>query len=128
MLTNEQLKKELDRDQYVAVTAPLQNMLCIANAGSGKTRVLTYRIAKIISDGQPEDSVLMVTFTRKAANEMMGRIKKLLGKEEIEIMGGTFHSMIRCHLIVNFSPGGGPNMKNDGTVCQTCKPIAADSV
>ena len=79
MLDNEKLKAELDEDQYAAVTAPLGNMLCIANAGSGKTRVLTYRIAHLIAEGEPEDSFLMLTFTVKAANEMMDRIKKLLG-------------------------------------------------
>lgn len=93
MLDNEKLKAELDEDQYAAVTAPLGNMLCIANAGSGKTRVLTYRIAHLIAEGEPEDSFLMLTFTVKAANEMMDRIKKLLGKNYIRIVGGTFHSV-----------------------------------
>ena len=93
MLTLDQLKQELDGDQFVAVTAPLGNMLCVANAGSGKTRVLTYRIAHLIAEGEPEDSFLMLTFTVKAAREMMDRIKGLLGKNNISITGGTFHSI-----------------------------------
>lgn len=93
MLTLDQLKQELDGDQFAAVTAPLGNMLCVANAGSGKTRVLTYRIAHLIAEGEPEDSFLMLTFTVKAAREMMDRIKGLLGKNNISITGGTFHSI-----------------------------------
>ena len=88
-----ELLAALDDDQRAAVTAPLSNILCIANAGSGKTRVLVHRIAYWILKGQPEDSFLMLTFTNKAANEMMGRIKTLLGKEQVKITGGTFHSV-----------------------------------
>ena len=81
----EELLTALDDDQRSAVTAPLSNILCIANAGSGKTRVLVHRIAYWILMGQPEDSFLMLTFTNKAANEMMDRIKTLLGKEQVKI-------------------------------------------
>lgn len=93
MLDLEKLREELDDDQYAAVTAPLGNMLCIANAGSGKTRVLTYRIAYLIAKGEPEESFLMLTFTCKAAREMMERIQDLLGKSKSSITGGTFHSV-----------------------------------
>ena len=92
-MTDEQLRAELDADQYAAVTAPLKNCLCVANAGSGKTRTLVYRIAYWLSQGEPEDSFLMLTFTNKAADEMMGRIQKLLNKARVGIMGGTFHSV-----------------------------------
>lgn len=77
----EKLLSALDDDQRAAVTAPLSNILCIANAGSGKTRVLVHRIAYWILMGQPEDSFMMLTFTNKAANEMMDRTKALLDKE-----------------------------------------------
>ena len=87
------LKRDLDEDQFAAVTAPMGSMLCIANAGSGKTRVLTYRIANQIENGEPENSFIMLTFTVKAANEMMTRIKDLLGKDKLGILGGTFHSV-----------------------------------
>lgn len=93
MLTLEELKTKLDSDQLAAVTAPKGNILCVANAGSGKTRVLTHRIAWQIGQGEPEDSFLMLTFTVKAAKEMRERICKLLGKKDIEIMSGTFHSV-----------------------------------
>ena len=93
MLDLKKLREELDEDQYAAVTAPLGNMLCIANAGSGKTRVLTYRIAYLIAKGEPEESFLMLTFTCKAAREMMERIQGLLGKNKSKITGGTFHSI-----------------------------------
>ncbi len=89
----EKLLSALDDDQRAAVTAPLSNILCIANAGSGKTRVLVHRIAYWILMGQPEDSFMMLTFTNKAANEMMDRTKALLDKETVKILGGTFHSV-----------------------------------
>lgn len=92
-MTLEDLKRDLDDDQLAAVTAPPGNMLCIANAGSGKTRVLTYRIAHMIDDGEPEDSFIMLTFTVKAAREMMDRIKGLLHKDKLGVLGGTFHSV-----------------------------------
>jgi DNA helicase-2/ATP-dependent DNA helicase PcrA len=87
------LLEALDDDQRAAVTAPLGNILCIANAGSGKTRVLVHRIAYWILQGEAEDSFMMLTFTNKAANEMMERIQKLLGKDSVKILGGTFHSV-----------------------------------
>lgn len=93
MLDDKTLRESLDEDQYAAVTAPLGNILCIANAGSGKTRVLTYRIAHLIDVGEPESSFMMLTFTVKAAKEMMERIKTLLNKPKLQIMGGTFHSV-----------------------------------
>jgi len=93
MLDISKLQNELDADQFAAVTAPFGNMLCVANAGSGKTRVLTYRIAYLIANGEPEDSFLMLTFANKAARERMERIKNLLGSSRIQIMGGTFHSV-----------------------------------
>lgn len=92
-MTEQELLSQLDDDQRAAVTAPLANNLCVANAGSGKTRVLTYRIAYWILKGQPEASFLMLTFTNKAASEMMDRICKLLGKDKLAITGGTFHSV-----------------------------------
>lgn len=101
MLTLEELKTKLDSDQLAAVTAPKGNILCVANAGSGKTRVLTHRIAWQIGQGEPEDSFLMLTFTVKAAKEMRERICKLLGKKDIEIMSGTFHS-VAWRFIIRF--------------------------
>ena len=91
----ENIKKEiiscLDEFQKEAVIAPLQNVLCIASAGSGKTHMLTNRIAYHIACGEPEASFMLLTFTNKAAEEMLSRIKKVLRKEETEILSGTFH-------------------------------------
>lgn len=93
-MTKEELLSQLDDDQRAAVTAPIHgNHLCIANAGSGKTRVLTYRIAYLIQQGVPSSSFMMLTFTNKAANEMMSRIRALTNDDNLHIMGGTFHSV-----------------------------------
>lgn len=85
------LLQDLDDDQREAVTGPLCDSLCIANAGSGKTRVLTYRVAYLIASGIPEENIILLTFTNKAADEMIKRVKKLLNKDDIGIMAGTFH-------------------------------------
>jgi DNA helicase-2/ATP-dependent DNA helicase PcrA len=65
-------------------------MLVIAGAGSGKTRTLTYRVARLIESGVPPSQVLLLTFTNKAAREMLGRIEALLGAD-LRLLGGTFH-------------------------------------
>lgn len=93
-MTKNDLLSQLDEDQRAAVTAPIYgNHLCIANAGSGKTRVLTYRIAYLIQQGVSSSSFMMLTFTNKAAKEMMSRIQALTNNEDLHIMGGTFHSV-----------------------------------
>lgn len=66
--------------------------LVIAGAGSGKTSSLTRRTAKLIMDGVRPDSILLLTFTNKAAHEMMSRVESLLGIPKLPIQGGTFHS------------------------------------
>lgn len=93
MLTLEDLKTKLDSDQYAAVTAPMGKILCVANAGSGKTRVLTHRIAWQIAQGESEESFIMLTFTVKAAAEMSKRIAKLLETKSLKLVSGTFHSV-----------------------------------
>lgn len=87
----QELLKDLDDDQKKAVTGPLCDSLCIANAGSGKTRVLTYRVAYLIASGIPEEKIMLLTFTNKAADEMIQRVKKILKKDDIKIIAGTFH-------------------------------------
>lgn len=81
----------LDDEQKEAVLAPLQNILCIASAGSGKTHTLTNRIAYHIALGEPEETFMLLTFTNKAAKEMTDRVKKVLGKDNTDILSGTFH-------------------------------------
>jgi len=85
--------RELNPQQLAAVTAPPGPALVIAGAGSGKTRTLTYRVAYLLEQGIPADRILLLTFTNKAAGEMMRRVTDLLGRELRELWGGTFHSI-----------------------------------
>ena len=84
---------ELNEQQQAAVTALPGPALVIAGAGSGKTRTLTYRVAYLIEQGIPPDRILLLTFTNKAAREMMRRVADLLGAELQSLWGGTFHSI-----------------------------------
>jgi DNA helicase II / ATP-dependent DNA helicase PcrA len=85
--------RELNEQQLAAVTAPPGPSLVIAGAGSGKTRTLTYRVAYLLEQGIPPDRILLLTFTNKAAKEMMRRVTELLGSELASLWGGTFHSI-----------------------------------
>ena len=85
--------RELNGQQLAAVTAPPGPALVIAGAGSGKTRTLTYRVAYLIEQGIPPERILLLTFTNKAAGEMMRRVSDLLGHELRALWGGTFHSI-----------------------------------
>jgi DNA helicase-2/ATP-dependent DNA helicase PcrA len=85
--------RELNEQQLAAVTAPPGPALVIAGAGSGKTRTLTYRVAYLIEQGIPPERILLLTFTNKAAGEMMRRVSDLLGHELRALWGGTFHSI-----------------------------------
>ncbi len=84
---------DLNQVQQNAVKALNGPVMIIAGAGSGKTRVLTYRVAYLISCGVPPYQLLALTFTNKAANEMKERIRKLVGEKASEVWMGTFHSM-----------------------------------
>src|ERR1700689_5615586 len=83
--------RELNEQQLAAVTAPPGPALVIAGAGSGKTRTLTYRVAFLLEQGIPPDRILLLTFTNKAAGEMMRRVPDLIGRELDPLWGGTFH-------------------------------------
>src|SRR5215510_12204541 len=85
--------KELNEQQYAAVTAPPGPSLVIAGAGSGKTRTLIYRVAYLLEQGIAPDRILLLTFTNKAAREMMRRVADLLGQELAGLWGGSFHSI-----------------------------------
>ena len=84
---------ELNEQQFAAVTAPPGPSLVIAGAGSGKTRTLTYRVAYLLEQGIAPERILLLTFTNKAAKEMMRRVTDLLGHELTVLWGGTFHSI-----------------------------------
>ncbi|MCL2459471.1 MAG: UvrD-helicase domain-containing protein, partial [Desulfobulbus sp.] len=83
---------QLNRAQYAAVTHGDGPILVIAGAGSGKTRTLVYRMAHLIDRGVPPESILLLTFTRRAAQEMLGRAAELTADSCRRIMGGTFHA------------------------------------
>ncbi len=85
--------RELNEQQFAAVTALPGPALVIAGAGSGKTRTLTYRVAYLLEQGIPPERILLLTFTNKAAAEMMRRVSDLLGHELRALWGGTFHSI-----------------------------------
>ncbi len=85
--------RELNEQQLAAVTAPPGPALVIAGAGSGKTRTLTYRVAYLLEQGIPPERILLLTFTNKAAKEMMRRVADLLGQEPATLWGGTFHAI-----------------------------------
>jgi DNA helicase-2/ATP-dependent DNA helicase PcrA len=85
--------RELNPQQHAAVTAPPGPALVIAGAGSGKTRTLTYRVAYLLEQGISPERILLLTFTNKAAHEMMRRVGDLLGQELPSLWGGTFHSI-----------------------------------
>ncbi len=84
-------QEDLTPEQYPIATAPGGPMLVIAGAGSGKTRTVTYRVAYLVESGVPLDRILLVTFTNKAAKEMLSRVELLLKRDVKGIMGGTFH-------------------------------------
>jgi DNA helicase-2/ATP-dependent DNA helicase PcrA len=84
---------ELNEQQLAAVTAPPGPLLVIAGAGSGKTRTLTYRVAYLLENGIDPRNILLLTFTNKAAREMLGRVANLLPIDAGGIWGGTFHSI-----------------------------------
>ena len=88
----ENLRKELNPEQFRAVTTTEGAILIIAGAGSGKTRVITYRIAHMLDKGIAQSQILALTFTNKAAKEMEGRIKELTQKKLQLLTVSTFHA------------------------------------
>lgn len=86
-------ESELNAQQLAAVTATPGPALVLAGAGAGKTRTLTYRVAYLLEQGIPIDRILLLTFTNKAAKEMMERVQDLIGGDTSSLWGGTFHSV-----------------------------------
>lgn len=91
-LNLENLKNELNPEQFRAVTTTEGAILIIAGAGSGKTRVITYRIAYMLDKGIPQSQILALTFTNKAAREMESRIKDLTQRKLQNLTVSTFHA------------------------------------
>jgi DNA helicase-2/ATP-dependent DNA helicase PcrA len=100
---------ELNDVQRAAVQATEGPVLVVAGPGSGKTRVLTYRIAHLIEQGTAPWEILALTFTNKAAREMKDRIEKVVGPRATRIWAGTFHSLFARILRVEAEHIGYPS-------------------
>jgi DNA helicase-2/ATP-dependent DNA helicase PcrA len=92
MPSSSSFAEQLNRAQHAAVNHGDGPILVIAGAGSGKTRTLVYRMAHLIDRGVPPESILLLTFTRRAAQEMLGRAAELTAGTCRRVMGGTFHA------------------------------------
>lgn len=101
--------KQLNKVQYQAVTQTDGPVLVVAGPGSGKTRVLTYRIAHLIESGVAPWEILALTFTNKAAREMKERISKVVGERANRVWAGTFHSIFARILRVEADKIGYPS-------------------
>jgi len=102
-------RKELNEAQYDAATTINGPLLIVAGAGTGKTRTLVYRVAHLIDQGVDPRSILLMTFTRRAAEEMLRRASLLIDSRCSQVSGGTFHSfanlVLRAHgRHVNLAP------------------------
>ncbi len=102
-------RNQLNPAQYEAVTSVHGPHLIIAGAGTGKTRTITYRVAYLVELGVKPESILLLTFTRRAAGEMLRRASILLDARCEKVAGGTFHSFANTILrqyapLVNFEP------------------------
>ena len=84
-------EKELNPEQLKVVTSGDGPTLVLAGPGSGKTRTLTYRVAYLLERGMPTDRILLVTFTVKAAREMLDRVERIIQSHPEGLWGGTFH-------------------------------------
>ncbi|MEP2774514.1 MAG: ATP-dependent helicase [Luteolibacter sp.] len=91
-------EKELNEEQFRAVTSPPGKALVIAGAGSGKTRTLTYRVSWLLDRGENARNILLLTFTNKAAREMVERVRTLVAGDVSDLWAGTFHSI--CNRIL----------------------------
>ncbi|HWF89797.1 MAG TPA: UvrD-helicase domain-containing protein [Pyrinomonadaceae bacterium] len=86
-------EKELNEAQFKAVTTTEGPLLIVAGAGTGKTRTLVYRVARLVEIGAKPESILLLTFTRRAAASMLARAAALADARCQRVSGGTFHSL-----------------------------------
>lgn len=98
-------ESKLNKEQYKAVKTTEGPVLIIAGAGSGKTTVLTYRLAYLIEHGVAPERILLLTFTNKAANEMISRALNMLGAD-MKINGSTYHSFCAKILRIHHEAAG----------------------
>ncbi len=97
---------ELNPEQAAAATHGDGPLLIIAGAGTGKTRTLVYRVAHLIERGVPAERILLLTFTRRAAQEMLSRAERLVGSNSKRVHGGTFHATAH-RLLRRYGPAAG---------------------
>ena len=114
-------QQELNPAQYEAATTLDGPLLVVAGAGSGKTRTIVYRLARLIEEGVPPQQILLLTFTRKAAQEMTRRAERLLSLGVSGLAGGTFHGFAYS-VLRRFPP---PGYKAGLTVMDTPDSLAA---
>src|SRR5689334_6368562 len=100
------LTAALNPDQVRAATFGDAPLLVIAGAGTGKTRTLVHRVAHLIHRGVPAERILLLTFTRRAAHEMLSRAERLVGSASHRVHGGTFHATAH-RLLRRFGPAAG---------------------
>ena len=98
--------EELNAEQHAAATHGDGPLLIVAGAGSGKTRTLVYRVAHLVDNGVRPERILLLTFTRRAAQEMLSRAERLIGSASRNVQGGTFHATAH-RLLRRFGPSAG---------------------
>lgn len=101
-------KNLLNEQQYAAITHNKGAALVLAGAGTGKTRILIYRLSRLIEDGVKPESILLLTFTRKSAMEMISRASAVLDNRAEKINGGTYHSFC-LQILKKYAPLVGYN-------------------
>ena len=108
MTDSQQWLNSLNPRQIEAVTYGDGPLLIVAGAGTGKTRTLACRVAHLISQGTPPERILLLTFTRRAAEEMLHRAAEAISQEAINsrVWGGTFHSTANRLLRMYSKPAG----------------------
>ncbi|MEO9250277.1 MAG: ATP-dependent helicase [Gemmatimonadaceae bacterium] len=104
--TTRDFSAELNPDQFAAATHGEGPLLIVAGAGSGKTRTLVYRVAHLVDRGVRPERILLLTFTRRAAHEMLSRAERLIGSASRNVQGGTFHATAH-RLLRRFGPAAG---------------------
>jgi DNA helicase II / ATP-dependent DNA helicase PcrA len=97
---------ELNPEQAAAATHSDGPLLIIAGAGTGKTRTLVYRVAHLIERGVKAERILLLTFTRRASQEMLSRAERLVGSNSKRVHGGTFHATAH-RLLRRYGPAAG---------------------
>ena len=93
------LRRDLTPEQYAAVADRSREVLCLAGAGAGKSRTLAYRIARLLADGAPPESIVAFTFTEKAAESIKRRVAQALQASDMEpaVIGGMYIGTIHAY-------------------------------